>query len=46
MKIVSGSDQATCDLLAKVYGKVVKVGIHKAGSIKVAEAAKIIENTQ
>ena len=46
MKIVSGSDQSTCDLLAKVYGKVVKVGIHKAGSIKVAEAAKIIENTQ
>ena len=46
MKIVSGSDRATCDLLAKVYGKVVKVGIHKAGSIKVAEAAKIIENTQ
>jgi UDP-N-acetyl-D-galactosamine dehydrogenase len=46
MKIVSGSDSATCDLLAKVYGKVVKAGIHKAGSIKVAEAAKVIENTQ
>jgi UDP-N-acetyl-D-galactosamine dehydrogenase len=46
MKIVSGSDAATCDLLAKVYGKVVKAGIHKAGSIKVAEAAKVIENTQ
>jgi UDP-N-acetyl-D-galactosamine dehydrogenase len=46
MKIVSGSDPATCDLLAKVYGKVVKAGIHKAGSIKVAEAAKVIENTQ
>jgi UDP-N-acetyl-D-galactosamine dehydrogenase len=45
-KIVSGSDPATCDLLAKVYGKVVKAGIHKAGSIKVAEAAKVIENTQ
>jgi UDP-N-acetyl-D-glucosamine/UDP-N-acetyl-D-galactosamine dehydrogenase len=45
-KIVSGSDQTTCDLLAKVYGKVVKAGIHKAGSIKVAEAAKVIENTQ
>jgi UDP-N-acetyl-D-galactosamine dehydrogenase len=46
MKIVSGSDPETCDLLAKVYGKVVKAGIHKAGSIKVAEAAKVIENTQ
>ncbi len=46
MKIVSGSDSATCGLLAKVYGKVVKAGIHRAGSIKVAEAAKIIENTQ
>jgi UDP-N-acetyl-D-galactosamine dehydrogenase len=46
MKIVSGSDAATCDLLAKVYGKVVAAGIHKASSIKVAEAAKVIENTQ
>jgi len=46
MKIVSGSDAATCDLLADVYGQVVKAGIHKASSIKVAEAAKVIENTQ
>ncbi len=46
MKIVSGSDAATCDLLADVYGRVVKAGIHKASSIKVAEAAKVIENTQ
>jgi UDP-N-acetyl-D-galactosamine dehydrogenase len=46
MKIVSGSDAATCDLLAKVYGRVVKAGIHQASSIKVAEAAKVIENTQ
>ena len=46
MKIVSGSDPATCDLLAEVYGRVVKAGIHKATSIKVAEAAKVIENTQ
>jgi len=46
MKIVSGSDAATCDLLAEVYGRVVKAGIHKASSIKVAEAAKVIENTQ
>jgi UDP-N-acetyl-D-galactosamine dehydrogenase len=46
MKIVSGSDASTCDLLADVYGRVVQAGIHKASSIKVAEAAKVIENTQ
>ena len=46
MKIVSGSDAATCDMLASVYGRVVTAGIHKASSIKVAEAAKVIENTQ
>lgn len=46
VKIVSGSDQATCDLLAEIYGQVVLAGIHKAKSIKVAEAAKVIENTQ
>jgi UDP-N-acetyl-D-galactosamine dehydrogenase len=46
IKIVSGSDAATADLLVKVYGQVVKAGIHRASSIKVAEAAKVIENTQ
>ena len=46
MKIVSGSDLATRDMLAGVYGQVVLAGIHKASSIKVAEAAKVIENTQ
>ncbi len=45
-KIVSGSDPATADSLVKIYGQVVKAGIHKASSIKVAEAAKVIENTQ
>ena len=45
-KIVSGSDQATADLLARVYGAVVRAGIHRASSITVAEAAKVIENTQ
>ncbi len=45
-KIVSGSDQPTADLLAAVYGSVVQAGIHRASSIKVAEAAKVIENTQ
>lgn len=46
IKIVSGSDAATARMLAQVYGEVVKAGIHKASSIKVAEAAKVIENTQ
>ena len=45
-KIVSGSDPATAELLAQIYGSVVKAGIHRASSIKVAEAAKVIENTQ
>lgn len=45
-KIVSGSDAATADLLAQIYGSVVTAGIHRASSIKVAEAAKVIENTQ
>ena len=45
-KIVSASDAPTLDLLAAVYGSVVRAGIHKAPSIKVAEAAKVIENTQ
>ncbi|RJQ72777.1 MAG: nucleotide sugar dehydrogenase [Desulfobacteraceae bacterium] len=46
IKIVSGSDEATADMLVQVYGRVVQAGIHKASSIKVAEAAKVIENTQ
>jgi UDP-N-acetyl-D-glucosamine/UDP-N-acetyl-D-galactosamine dehydrogenase len=45
-KVVSGNDEKTCDLIANVYSLVVDAGIHKASSIKVAEAAKIIENTQ
>ena len=45
-KIVAGSDDATRKLLAKIYGAVVKAGIHETSSIKVAEAAKVIENTQ
>ncbi|MDD6180869.1 MAG: nucleotide sugar dehydrogenase [Desulfovibrionaceae bacterium] len=45
-KIVSGSDDATADLLVQVYGSVVRAGIHRATCIKVAEAAKVIENTQ
>jgi UDP-N-acetyl-D-galactosamine dehydrogenase len=46
MKIVSGSDPETAEFLCQVYGTVVSAGIHKASSIKVAEAAKVIENTQ
>jgi UDP-N-acetyl-D-galactosamine dehydrogenase len=46
VKVVSGSDAATCELLSQIYGKVVPAGIHRASSIKVAEAAKVIENTQ
>lgn len=45
-KIVSGSVPATADFLEQLYGLVVKAGIHRASSIKVAEAAKVIENTQ
>ncbi len=45
-KIVSGSDKPTADMLVQIYGQVVKAGIHCASSIKVAEAAKVIENTQ
>ncbi|MBC7626917.1 nucleotide sugar dehydrogenase [Ferruginibacter sp.] len=46
IKVVSGCDAESLDLVAKVYELVVMAGVHKASSIKVAEAAKIIENTQ
>jgi len=46
VKVVSAQDAATLDIVASVYGSVVKAGIHRAPSIKVAEAAKVIENTQ
>ncbi len=45
-KVVAGQDAATLEVVADVYGSVVTAGIHKAPSIKVAEAAKVIENTQ
>jgi UDP-N-acetyl-D-galactosamine dehydrogenase len=45
-KIVSGDDQATLDRVAALYEQVVAAGVHRASSIKVAEAAKVIENTQ
>ncbi len=46
IKIVAGCDDESSDVIAKVYEIVVKAGVHRASSIKVAEAAKIIENTQ
>ncbi len=46
IKVVSGQDQATLDRVADVYASVVTAGVHRATNIKVAEAAKVIENTQ
>lgn len=45
-KVVSGEDPETLERVASTYGAIIKAGIHKAPSIKVAEAAKVIENTQ
>jgi UDP-N-acetyl-D-galactosamine dehydrogenase len=46
LKIVSGNDVEALELIAAIYGKIIKAGLHLAQSIKVAEAAKVIENTQ
>lgn len=46
VKVVSGDDPQTLERVAEVYGAIVQAGVHKAPSIKVAEAAKVIENTQ
>ena len=46
VKVVSGDDAATLDKVAELYGSVITAGVHRASSIKVAEAAKVIENTQ
>lgn len=46
IKVVSGCDAASLEQIAKVYELVVEAGVHRAPTIKVAEAAKIIENTQ
>ncbi len=45
-KVVSGQTPEVLDIVAEIYSLVVKAGVHKASSIKVAEAAKVIENTQ
>jgi UDP-N-acetyl-D-glucosamine/UDP-N-acetyl-D-galactosamine dehydrogenase len=46
VKVVSGDSPRTLDLVAEMYGSIITAGVHKATSIKVAEAAKVIENTQ
>ncbi len=46
VEVVSAQDAETFDVVASVYGAVVEAGVHRAGSIQVAEAAKVIENTQ
>jgi UDP-N-acetyl-D-galactosamine dehydrogenase len=46
IKVVAGQDAKTLEIVADVYGSVVTAGIHRAPSIRVAEAAKVIENTQ
>jgi len=46
LKVVSGQDAETLEIVASVYASVVAAGVHKAASIKVAEAATVIENTQ
>ena len=46
IKVVSGQDDRTLDIIAETYGAVVRAGVHRAPSIKAAEAAKVIENTQ
>ncbi|MEH7469835.1 nucleotide sugar dehydrogenase, partial [Priestia megaterium] len=46
IKIVSGQDEESLEEIAKVYELVIEAGVHKASSIKVAEAAKVVENSQ
>ena len=46
VKIVAGQDAESLDVIADVYGRIIEAGVHRAESIKVAEAAKVLENTQ
>ena len=46
VKIVSGQDEESLEIIAGVYEKIIDAGVHRASSIKVAEAAKVLENTQ
>lgn len=45
-KVVSGSDESSLNQIAQVYNHIIEAGVHRASSIKVAEASKVIENTQ
>jgi UDP-N-acetyl-D-galactosamine dehydrogenase len=46
VKIVAGQDAESADVIARTYGRIIEAGVHRASSIKVAEAAKVLENTQ
>ncbi len=46
VKVVSGDDEATCDKVAMLYETIIEAGVHRTQTIKEAEAAKVIENTQ
>lgn len=46
VKVVSGSDEDSLDTIAQVYGAIIHAGVHRAESIKIAEASKVIENSQ
>jgi len=46
VKVVSGDDEKTCDKVAKLYESIIEAGVHRTRTIKEAEAAKVIENTQ
>lgn len=46
LKIVSGCNRETLEIISEVYGNIIEAGVYKASSVKVAEAAKVIENTQ
>ena len=46
IKIVSGMDNESLEIIARIYELIIEAGVHRAGSIKVAEAAKVVENSQ
>ncbi|MCG8539318.1 MAG: nucleotide sugar dehydrogenase, partial [Clostridia bacterium] len=46
IKVVSGSDEETLEIIAQMYESIIEAGVHRAESIKVAEASKVIENSQ
>ena len=46
VKVVSGHDSDTLERVARVYGRIITAGVHKASNIKTAEASKVIENVQ